>query len=271
MTDEDEVTIAAVQLAALSGAEEFRKRVAAAVLEAMNRAAGAVIFDKPKAAVSAAERAAAEAADYVVVGDGPKSDRARRAAHVAALQALAEHGLLPPKMADYVTDVFAMLDAGSVEGYARPAPVKHRREGAAWLDQMAVAIADEVAFQGGLLDISREAALAQVTGVKRPDAKRDPPMDAAMIPLRKGRTNLRGGNEDHGPWRHARRLLDRGENFLGEIGVRYARAHGETARREDGLEDPAYMAAREARLLLLKDPRARDWLFHRANDPSAIP
>ena len=138
----DERAFAELQLAAVRGAEEFRKRVAALVLEGMNRAAGAVMFDKPIAAVSAAERVAAETADYVVVGDRPKSDRARRAAHVAALQVLAEHGLLPPKMADYVADVFALLDAGAVEGYARPAPAR-RRMGGVWRDRLAVAVADE--------------------------------------------------------------------------------------------------------------------------------
>jgi hypothetical protein len=65
--------------------------------------------------------------------------------------------LLPPKMADYVADVFDMLDVGAVEGYVRPAPVKNRRKGAVWLDRIAVAIAGEAAFQTGFLDISREA------------------------------------------------------------------------------------------------------------------
>jgi hypothetical protein len=270
VTAEDDVrAIIELQLDAVMGAVEFRKKVAAAVLGAMNRAAAGAMLDKPLVAVSAAEMAVAEAADYVIVGDRANSDRVRRAAHVAALQTLADYGLLPPKMADYVADVFAKLNAGAVEGYARPAPVKYRRDGAVWLDQIAAAIAEEVAFQMGFLDISREAALAQVTSVKRPDAVREPPDDVA-IPLRKGRKNRRSGKEDHGPWRHARRLLERGEKLLGEIRVRYAQAQGVSARRKDGLEDTAYMADRKARLLLLKDPRAREWLFNRARDPSAI-
>ena len=153
---------------------------------------GGGLFDKPMVAVSAAEMAAAGGADCVVVGDRPKSDRVRRAAHVAALQMLADYGLLPPKMADYVADVFAKLDAGAVEGYARPAPVKYRRDGAVWLDQIAAAIAEEVAFQRGFLDISREAALAQVTGVKRPDAVREPPKDVAIPLVRGARTAVAG-------------------------------------------------------------------------------
>ena len=87
MTAEDDVrALIELQLDAVMGAVEFRKKVAAAVRDAMNRAAAAVLFDKPMAAVSAAEMAAAGGADYVVVGDRPKSDRVRRAAHVAALQ-----------------------------------------------------------------------------------------------------------------------------------------------------------------------------------------
>ena len=99
---------------------------------------------------------------------------------------------------------------------------------------------------------------------------REPPKDVA-IPLRKGRKNRRSGKEDHGPWRHARRLLERGEKLLGEIRVRYAQAQGVSARRKDGLEDTAYMTDREARLLLLKDPQPREWLFNKAGDPSAFP
>ena len=47
----DERAIVELQLAALRGAEAFQKKVAALVREAMNRAAGAVMFDKPPAAL----------------------------------------------------------------------------------------------------------------------------------------------------------------------------------------------------------------------------
>jgi hypothetical protein len=263
-----EMATTQTQLDMLRGAQQLQKDVTGAVRASMNKAAAAVMFHKPSVAVSAKEAADAERADYDVIGDRPQSDKVCRAAIAAGVQTLAQWGLFPEGMADQIADVFNLLNTGAVEGFARPAPAKGRREGAPWLDQIAVAIADETAFQRGLLDISREAALTQVTGVKRPDAVREPPKDVA-IPLRQGRKNRRSGREDHGPWRHARRLLDHGEKLLG--GVRYAQAQGESARRKDGLEDPAYLAAREARLLLLKDPRARVWLFHRANDPSAIP
>jgi hypothetical protein len=179
----DERAFVELQLAALRGAEAFQKKVAALVREAMNRAAGAVMFDKPPAAVSANERAAAEMADYIVVGDRPKSDKARRAAHAAALQVLAEHGLIPPKMADYAADVFDKLNASVVEGYARPAPGKARK-GGVWRDNFAVAVADETNHTIGLHGVSRERALTIVSGVKRPTAEgKAPPRAAIPLPL----------------------------------------------------------------------------------------
>jgi hypothetical protein len=262
MTGEDDITIAAVQLAALSGAEEFRKRVAAAVLEAMNRAAGAVMFDKPIVAVSATERAKAEAADYVVVGDRPKSDRTRRAAHVAALQVLAEHGLLPHKMADYAADVFDELDAGAVKGFARPAPVKGPRKGGAWRDRLAVAVADETNHLIGLHGVSRERALTITSGVKRPTAAGNAPPGAA-IPLPLSGAAPSSGVVPSWPWKQAQRLLDRGEELLGDFGIRYARAQGVAARNGDPV-DEAYAAAREERLKLLASPEATLWLYGRA-------
>jgi hypothetical protein len=259
--ERDERAIVELQLAAVKGAEEFRKRVAAAVLEAMNRAAGAVMFDRPMAAVSAAERAAAETADYVVVGDRPKSDRTRRAAHVAALQVLAEHGLLPPKMADYVADVFAMLDAGAVEGYARPAPAR-RRMGGVWRDRLAVAVADETNHLIGLHGVSRERALTITSGVKRPTAAGNAPPRAA-IPLPLSGAAPRSGVVPSWPWKQAQRLLDRGEEILGDFGIRYARAQG-VAARNNTPKDESYAAAREERLKLLASPEATAWLLGRA-------
>jgi hypothetical protein len=103
-------------------------------------------------------------ADYIVVGDRPKSDKARRAAHAAALQVLAENGLIPPKMADYAADVFDKLNASVVEGYARPAPGKARK-GGVWRDHFAVAVADETNHIIGLHGVSRERALTTVSGV----------------------------------------------------------------------------------------------------------
>jgi hypothetical protein len=261
VTSENNVTVAAVQLAALSGAEEFRKRVAAAVLEAMNRAGGAVMFDKLPAAVSTAERGTAESADYIVVGDRPKSDRARRAAHVAALQVLAERGLIPPNMADYVADVFARLDAGAVEGYPRPAPGKARK-GGVWRDNLAVAVADETNYTIGLLGESRERALTIASGVKRPTAAGNaPPRPAIPLPLSEAAP--RSGVVPSWPWKQAQRLLDRGEERLGDFGIRYARAQGVAVRNGDPVDD-AYAAARKERLKLLASPEAAAWLYGQA-------
>ena len=260
MTLSRELGLAAVQLAAVRGAEAFQKRVAAVVREAMNRAAGAVMFDKPAAAVSEAGRAAAESADYIVVGDRPKSDRARRAAHAAALQVLAEHGLIP-KMADYVADVFARLDAGAVEGYTRPAPGKARK-GGVWRDNFAVAVADATNYTIGLLGESRERALTIVSGVKRPTASGNaPPRPAIPLPLSEAAPGR--GVVPSWPWKQAQRLLDKGEERLGDFGIRYARAQGVAARNGDPL-DKAYAAAQEARLKLLASPEAAAWLYGRA-------
>ena len=257
----DERAIVELQFAALRGAEAFQKKVAAVVLEDMNRAAGAVMFGKPPAAVSAAERAAAESADYIVAGDRPKSDRARRAAHAAALQALAEHGLIPPKMANYVADVFDKLNAGAVEGYARPAPGTARK-GGVWRDNLAAAVADETNHAIGLHGVSRERALTIVSGVKRPTAEGKAPPRAA-IPLPVGEAAPRSGVIPSWPWKQAQRLLDRGEERLGDFGIRYARAQGVAARNGDPV-DEAYAAAREERLKLLASPEAAAWLYGRA-------
>ena len=257
----DERAIVELQLAAVRGAEAFRQGVAAAVRDAMNRAAAAVMFDKPMAAVSAVERAKAEAADCVVVGDRPKSDRTRRAAHVAALQVLADHGLLPPEEAKYVADVFTMLDAGAVEGCARPAPVKARK-GGAWRDKLAVALADETNHAIGLHGISRERALMIASGVKRPTAAGNAPPGAA-IPLPLSGAAPRSGMLPGWPWKQAQRLLDRGEERLGDFGIRYARAQGVFARNGAPV-DEAYAAAREERLKLFASPEARAWLLGRA-------
>ena len=257
----DERAIVELQLAALRGAEAFQKKVAALVREAMNRAAGAVMFDKPPAAVSANERAAAEMADYIVVGDRPKSDKARRAAHAAALQVLAEHGLIPPKMADYAADVFDKLNASVVEGYARPAPGKARK-GGVWRDNFAVAVADEINHTIGLHGVSRERALTIVSGVKRPTAEGKAPPRAA-IPLPLSEAAPRSGVVPSWPWKQAQRLLDRGEERLGDFGIRYARAQGVAARNGDPV-DEAYAAAREERLKLLASPEAAAWLYGRA-------
>jgi hypothetical protein len=257
----DERAIVELQLAALRGAEAFQKKVAALVREAMNRAAGAVMFAKPPAAVSANERAAAEMADYIVVGDRPKSDKALRAAHAAALQVLAEHGLIPPKMADYAADVFDKLNASVVEGYARPAPGKARK-GGVWRDNFAVAVADETNHTIGLHGVSRERALTIVSGVKRPTAEGKAPPRAA-IPLPLSEAAPRSGVVPSWPWKQAQRLLDRGEERLGDFGIRYARAQGVAARNGDPV-DEAYAAAREERLKLLASPEAAAWLYGRA-------
>jgi hypothetical protein len=260
--EDDERAIVELQLAALRGAGAFQKKVAALVREAMNRAAAMVMFDKPTSlAVPAAERAVAEAADYIVVGDRPKSDRARRAAHAAALQVLSEHGLIPPKMADYVADVFDKLNAGAAEGYARPAPSKARK-GGVWRDNFAVAVADETNHVIGLHGVSRERALAIVSGVKRPTAEGDAPPRAA-IPLPLSEAAPRSGVIPSWPWKQAQRLLDRGEEILGDFSIRYARAQGVAARNGDQV-DEAYAAAREGRLKLLASPEAAAWLYGRA-------
>jgi hypothetical protein len=258
----DERAIAELQHAAVRGAEGFRKRVAAAVREAMNRAGGAVMFDKPTPlAVPAADMAAAEAAGYVAAGDRPKSDRTRRAAHVAALQVLADHGLLPPEEANYFADVFALLDAGVVEGCARPTPAR-RRKGGGWRDRLAVAVADETNHAIGLLGESRERALTIASGVKRPTAAGNAPLGAA-IPLPLSAAAPRSGVAPSWPWKQAQRLLDRGEERLGDLGIRYARAQG-VAARNGGPVDEAYAADREERLKLLASPEAREWLYGRA-------
>jgi hypothetical protein len=265
----EDLDAAQIALAALRGAEAFRKGVAADVRRNMNVAAATVLTGKPGVMVSEQEAADAEACEYFVVGDRPKSDKARRAAHVAMLMVLAEHGLIPVQEASYVADVFELLDDGIVDGFARPAPVKGRREDAARTDRLAVALAEEVHFRRGLQDVSLERALSIVTGITRPGAARRAPDDNA-IPLRQPDPARRDGAGGHGPWRHAQRLLKRGEDRLGKVGVRYAEAQGEAGRRGVAV-DESYMAAREGRIALFGDAKAREWIFRWAGDPYAAP
>jgi hypothetical protein len=199
----------------------------------------------------------------VVVGDRPKSDRTRRAAHVAALQVLADHGLLPPEEANYVADVFAALDAGAVEGLARPAPIKGPRKGGAWRDRLAVALAVETNHAIGLHGVSREHALTTASGVKRPTAVGNAPL-AAAIPLPRSEAARRNGVVPGWPWKQAHRLLVRGEQRLGDLGIRHARAQGVAARNGDAV-DEAYAADRGERLKLLASPEAMTWLLGRAD------
>jgi hypothetical protein len=261
----EDLDAAQIALAALHGAEAFRKGVAADVRRNMNVAAATVLTGKPGVMVSEQEAADAEACEYLIVGDKPKSDKARRAAHVAMLMVLAEHGIIPSKEASYVADVFELLDDGAADGFARPAPGK----GNAWANRLAVALADVVHFRRSLQDVSVEHALTIVTGIARPEVVRQAPNDNA-IPLRRPDSARRDGTGTHGPWRHAQRLLKRGEKLLGKAGVRYAEAQGEAKRRGSAVDD-GYMTAHEERLTVLGNTKAREWIFRRAGDRYAAP
>ena len=259
-----EIAVTELELAAARGAAAFRDRVAAEVRNAMDRAAAGVLFDKPWAAVSAVEIEQAAGSNYVAVGDRPKSDKAQRAAHVAALNVFAAHGLILPRRADYVADVYAHLDGGEAEGLARPAPSRTGRKGAAWRDQIAVAIADEVHFTMGARDVSRENALALVTGVLRPGAAQSPTA-SPLIPLRPSGAR-RDDSGVHAPYSHARRLLEQGEKQLDRVALAFAQAQGKAAGQVPPSADPGYMREREGRLALLGDPVTRRWLFGKARD-----
>jgi hypothetical protein len=254
---------AQIALAALNGAEGFRRRLAADVRRNMNVAAAAVLTGKPGAMVSAQEAADAEASGCVVAGDRPKSDKALRAAHVAMLMVLAEHGVIPAKEASYVADAFELLDDGVADGFVRPAPGK----GNAWANRLATALAEVVHFRCSLQDVSRERAMMMVTGIARLGSVRQAPKDNA-IPLRRPKPVREDGTEDHGPWRHAQRLLERGERLLGEVGVRYAEAQREAVRLGAPI-DEGYMAAHKERLALLGNAKAREWIFRKAGDDYA--
>ena len=169
---EREIAVTELELAAARGAAAFRDRVAAEIRNAMDRAAAGVLSGKPWAAVSAVEIEQAAGSDYVAVGDRPKSDRAQRAAHVAALNVLAAHGLILQRRADYVADVYALLDGGEAEGLARPGPsgrTGRKGAGRGAASRVAAAVADESSFHNGIArDVSREHAVALVTGALRP-------------------------------------------------------------------------------------------------------
>jgi hypothetical protein len=255
---------------------EIASRLAAIQLSrevraAMNRAGAAVMFDKPWGAVSATAAKTAEASDYFVEGDEPKTDRARRAALTAGLNVLAARGAMTRWMTDYVADVFALLGRGVAEGFARPAPVKKKGRGSVARDRIAAAVAEETHFTIGAIDLSREAALSKVTGVQRSGAQAEPPR-APVIPLRQSSPTPKDadGGGDHGPFSHARRLLERGEELIGPLGRAYARAQGEFFRRGEPA-DPDYMRDRKRRLKLFADSAARRWLFEKARDRHSAP
>jgi hypothetical protein len=242
-------------------------RLAVEVRTAMNCAAAAVMFGKPWGAVSAIEADEAEASDYVVVGDRPKTNKAHREALVAGLEVLAAHGAISGRMAGYTADVFASLDRGEADGFALPEPIRGKRRGSVARDQIAAAIADEMHFTVGALDLNREAALSKVTGIKRPGAKGS--RQAPTIPLRAAEAR-RDGKGEHGPYSHARRLLERGEKLLGPVAIANARVQGEAFRRGEPT-DARYMRDRGRRLGLLADPAERAWLFRKARDTHNAP
>jgi hypothetical protein len=259
-----EIAAVELELAAANGAMAFRDKVAEEVRNAMDRAAAGVLSGKPWAAVSAAEIERAAKSDYIAVGDRPKSDQAHRAAYTAMLRVLADHGLILQRRADYAADVFALLDRGEAEGLARPAPSRTRRKGAARRGQLAAAVADEVHFTMGARDVSRERALALVTGVLRPGAAQ-PPEASPLIPFRPSGARRDGGG-GHAPYSHARRLLEQGERLLGPVILAFAQSQGKAAGQVPPSADPDYMRDREGRLVLLSDPAARRWLFGKARD-----
>lgn len=261
---EREIAATELKLAAASGAAAFRDRVAEEIRNAMDRAAAGVLFAKPWAAVSPTEIKQATKSDYVAVGDRPKSDRAWRAAHAAMLHVLAAHGLVQQRRADYFIDVNALLDRGEASGCARPGPPRTGRKGAAWRDQIAAAVADEVHFTMGARDVSREHALALVTGARRPGAAQSPKA-SPLIPLRPSGAR-RDDNGGHAPYSHARRLLEQGERLLGPVTLAFARAQGKAAGQVPPSANPDYIRDREGRLALLGDPVTRRWLFGKARD-----
>jgi hypothetical protein len=267
--DNEPRSVIELLLAAAHGAENFRDGLAGKIVAAKNRAAAAVMFDKRLKEVSDAEAAQAGQREFIVEGDRPKTDKAKRAAHTALLMVLADHGVISWDVATEFLEICDFLNAGAATGFARPTPVEGATEASVWRDKIAVGLADLVSFQRELQDISREAALMFVTGIKRPGAVREPPATVA-IPMRRGRTNRADGGEDHAPWKAAKRLLERGERILGEDGVRYARDQG-LAERQGGPVDIAYGQARERRLKLLANLPAEKWLFAAAGIPQAAP
>jgi hypothetical protein len=259
-----EIAAVELELAAANGAMAFRDRIAEEVRNAMDRAAAGVLYEKPWAAVSAAEIEHAAKSDYVAVGDRPKTDKAQRAAYAAGLRVLAAYGLFPQRRADYAADVFALLDRGEAEGLARPAPSRTRRKGAARRDQIAAAVAEEVRFTMGARDVSREHALALVTGARRPGAAQSPKA-SPLIPFRPSGARRDGGG-GHAPYSHARRLLEQGERLLGPVALAFAQSQGKAAGQVPPSADPDYMRDREGRLALLGDPVVRRWLSGKARD-----
>lgn len=180
------------------------------------------------------------------------------------LRVLAAHGLAQQRRADYFVDVNALLDRGEASGCARPAPSRTGRKGGAWRDQIAAAVADEVHFTMGARDVSRERALALVTGVLRPGATQ-PPEANPLIPFRPSSARRDGGG-DHAPYSLVRRLLEQGERLLGPVALAFARSQGKAAGQVPPSADPNYMHERGERLALLGDPAVRRWLSGKTRD-----
>ena len=215
----------------------LRERVEAA----MGKAMAAVLHGKPEGAVTD-EEARAALADWVKPGDAETTHRAFR----AGLRTMAmkfEGDLIPSNIAGEIVGVATALDRGEARGFAIPG-VSQRWQGASRRDELAVFIAAETHYRRALEDLSVEEALARVTGIRRPGARRPVPSPDTLS------ADLRMLTYDQ-----VRDLYRAGVKLLGPDGINDAEAQG-VAASEGTPVNPDFNDHRKGWLALARNGKA---------------
>ncbi len=199
----------------------MKRRVALA----SGRAVAAVLFDKPEGQVTGAEAMAA--LNYLnTEEDEERRDRALRAGVRASASVLNMGGLLPSELSIPLVAALDALDLGQARGMAKPSPSR-RHQNVVERVEFERMLAFQVHFTRGRWEVSKDRALAIVTGVARNSSKIAPTFiggkpyptvenPALRMPPGVGFARLK-------------KMLDRGEKELG--------ADKKTAAYKDGVAE----------------------------------